>query len=269
MSKVVRVTLLVVGVVVVGLFAQFLFSGVIAPQLLIKRIVVYGNLPLSTVEMTNIAGIDGTNHMYDIDTHAIAKRLEAHPMVRSASVRTKMPGTLEVTVVRRRPLAMSIAVIENRSVPVVFDEAGVVIAVDPSATPEVPVLSGLKFGSELQPGTFLPKEILPAVTVLAEIRDQNPKLYDLISELVAETTDYGALDLSFYPIAYPVEVRLGSHLYVEEIKHAFLALDVIGAKGADTMPAEIDFRAGEAVYQDSGLSSLRMTVPRTVLSAGA
>ena len=253
----------------VGLLAQFLFSGVIAPQLLIKRIVVYGDLPLSTVEMTNIAGIDDTDHLYDIDTHSITTRLEAHPMVRSAFVRTKIPGTLEVTVVRRQPLALSIAVIGNRSVSVVFDESGVVIAVDPSATPEVPVLSGLKFGAELQPGTFLPQEILPAVTALAEMRDQNPKLYDLISEIVVETTDYGALDLSFYPSPYPVAIRLGSHLYVEAIKHAFLALDVIGAGGTNTMPAEIDFRAGEAVYQDPGPSSLRMAAPRTVLSAGA
>ena len=255
--NVARAALLVGSVVVVGLLAQILFSGVIAPQLLIKRIVVYGDLPLSSVELTRIAGLDGTDHLFDVDTQAIAERLGAHPMVRTASVRTRIPGTLEVTVVRRRPLAMSLATIDDRSVPVVFDESGVIIEVDPGTTPELPVLSGLRFVGP-RPGVTLPEELLPAVAALAAIRDRDPKLYGVISELVVSTTDAGALDLSFYPSTYPVAVRLGPHLHLEAIKHAFVALDVLGAAGIDAMPPEIDFRAGEAVYREPAATSSRV-----------
>lgn len=269
MRKVLRMALLVAGVVIIGIVAQILFTGVIAPQLLIKQVVVYGDLPLSTVELTRIAGLDGTDHLFDVDTQAIAMRLQAHPMVRSASVRTRIPGTLEVTVMRRRPLATALTTIDDRSVPVVFDESGVIIEVDPSTMPELPVLSGLQFGGALQPGIILPQELLPAVAALGKMRDQDPKLYNLISELVVTTTDAGALDLSFYPVIYPVAVRLGPHLNVKAIKHAFVALDVLSNAGTEAMPLEIDFRNGEAVYSDSGLTSSGVAAPSAVRSAGA
>lgn len=268
MRRVVRSVLLVGSVVVVGLLAQILFSGVIAPHLLIKQIIVYGDLPLSSVELNRIAGLDGTDHLFDVDAQAIASRLEAHPMVRTASVRTRIPGTLEVTVVRRRPLAMSLATIDDRSVPVVFDESGVIFDVDPGTAPELPVLSGLRFAGPPRPGVMLPEELLPAVAELAAIRDGAPKLYGLISELVATTTDAGALDLSFYPSIYPVAVRLGPYLQEETIKRVFVALDVLGAAGIDAMPSEIDFRAGEAVYRESRASSSRVAAPYSARSAG-
>ena len=267
MRRAARAVLLIGGVVVVGLLTQVLFSGLIAPQLLIKRIVVYGDLPLSTVELKRIAGLDGTDHVFDVDTQAIAARIAAHPMVQTASVRTRIPGTLEVNVVRRRPLAMSLATLDGRSVAVVFDASGVVIEVDPRTTPELPIVSGLRFVRP-RPGVTLPEDLLPTVSALASIRDRDSSLYGLISEVVVTTTDAGALDLSFYPSIYPVAVRLGPRMDVEAIRHAFVALDVLGADGISHLPSEIDFRAGEAVYVESAASRSQAAAPRA-RSAGA
>lgn len=255
--------LLAGGVVVVGLLVQVVFSGLIAPQLRIRQIVVHGDLPLSTVDLRRLAGIDGSEHLLDVDAEAVAERIAAHPMVRSASVRTRIPGTLEINAVRRRPLAMALATIDDRSVAVVFDASGVVMQVDPASIPELPVVSGLQFARPPQPGVLLPDDLLPAVAALASIRDGDARLFGLISELVVTTDDVGALDLSFYPSSYPVAVRLGPRLDVEAIRHAFVALEVLGAGGAQ-MPPEIDVRAGEAVYAELAGGRSQVAAPRAV-----
>ena len=261
MRRAARVVLLAGGVVALGLLTQVLFSGLIAPKLLIRKIVVHGDLPLSTVALTRLAGLDGSDHVFDVDTEAVAERIAAHPMVQSASVRTRIPGTLEVNVVRRRPLAMALATIDDRSVAVVFDASGVIIQVDPVSIPELPVVSGLQFVRRPRPGVTLPDDLLPAIAALASIRDGDSRLYGLISELVVTTTDAGMLDLSFYPSIYPVAVRLGPLLDVEAVRHAFVALDVLDADGAQ-MPPEIDFRAGEAVYVESTGAGSQVAAPR-------
>lgn len=263
MRRAARVVLLAGGVVVVGLLVQVVFSGLIAPQLRIRQIVVHGDLPLSTVDLRRLAGIDGSEHLLDVDAEAVAERIAAHPMVRSASVRTRIPGTLEINAVRRRPLAMALATIDDRSVAVVFDASGVVMQVDPASIPELPIVSGLQFARPPQPGVLLPDDLLPAVTALASIRDGDARLFGLISELVVTTDDVGALDLSFYPSSYPVAVRLGPRLDVEAIRHAFVALEVLGAGGA-RMPPEIDVRAGEAVYAESAGGRSQVAAPRAV-----
>ncbi len=261
MRRAALAVLLVGGVVVVGLLTQFLFSSLIAPQLLIKKIVVYGEFPVSTVELKRIAGLDGDEHVFDVDTQAIAERIAAHPMVRSVSVRTRIPDTLEINVTRRQPLAMSLPTIEGRSVPVVFDANGVIMEVDPGTAPELPIVSGLRFVQPPRPGVMLPEELLPAVSALAAIRDGDSRLYGLISEVVVTTTDAGALDLSFYPSIYPVSVRLGARLDIEVIRHALVALDVLDADGASPLPQEIDFRGGEAVYVEPSSSRSQAAAP--------
>ena len=249
------------GVMVVVLLTQVLFSSLIAPQLLIRKIVVYGEFPVSTVELKRIAGLDGDDHVFDVDTQAIAERIAAHPMVRSASVRTRIPGTLEINVIRRRPLATSLTTIEGRSVPVVFDANGVIMEVDPGTAPKLPIVSGLRFAQPPRPGVMLPEELLPTVSALAAIRDGDARLYDLISEVVVTTTDAGALDLSFYPSIYPVSVRLGARLDVAVIRHALVALDVLDADGASPLPQEIDVRGGEAVYVEPSASRSQVAAP--------
>lgn len=258
-----RVVLLAGGVVVVGLLLQVVFSRVIAPQLRIRQVVVHGDLPLSTVDLRRLAGIDGSDHLLDVDAQAVAERIAAHPLVESASVRARIPGTLEINAVRRRPLAMALAMIDDRSVPVVFDSSGVVMQVDPAPVPELPFVSGLRFARRPRPGLVLPAGLLPAVAALASIRDGDARLFGMISELVVTTGDAGALDLAFYPSSYPVAVRLGPRLDVESMRHAFVALEVLSAGGAQ-MPPEIDFRAGEAVYVESANGRSPMAAPRAV-----
>lgn len=261
MRRAALAVLLIGGVVVVGLLSQVLFSSLIAPKLLIRKIVVYGEFPVSTVELRRIAGLDGDTHVFDVDHRAIADRIAAHPIVRSASVRTRIPGTLEVNVIRRQPLAMSLTTIDGRSVPVVFDASGVIIEIDPGTTPELPIVSGLRFAQRPRPGITLPEDLLPAVSALAAIRDGDSRLYGLISEIVVTTTDAGALDLSFYPSIYPVSVRLGSRLDIEIIRHALVVLDVLDTDGTSPLPQEIDFRAGEAVYVEPTASRSQVAAP--------
>ncbi len=255
--------LLVGAVVVLGLLTQVLFSSLIAPQFLIRKIVVHGAFPVSTVELKRIAGLDGDDHVFDVDTQAIAERIAAHPTVHSASVRTRIPGTLEITVTPRRPLATSLTTIEGRSVPVVFDASGVIIDVGPGTPPELPIVSGLRFAQPPRPGITLPQELLPAVSALAAIRDDDSRLYGLISEVVVSTTDAGALDLSFYPSIFPVAVRLGTRLDAEVIRHALVALDVLEADGTSPLPHEIDLRGGEAVYVQAAAPRSQVAAPHT------
>jgi len=81
--------------------------------------------------------VDTTRSVWD-PLDPLAARVMAHPQVESAYVSRKLPGTLVVDVVERRPVALVPIGSELRAV----DERGVTLPLDPSRTPvDAPVVT--------------------------------------------------------------------------------------------------------------------------------
>jgi cell division protein FtsQ len=81
--------------------------------------------------------VDTTRSVWD-PLAPLAERVMTHPQVESAYVSRKLPGTLVVDVVERRPVALVPIGAELRAV----DERGVTLPLDPSRTPvDAPVVT--------------------------------------------------------------------------------------------------------------------------------
>lgn len=81
--------------------------------------------------------VDTTRSVWD-PLGPLAERVMAHPQVESAYVSRKLPGTLVVDVVERKPVALVPVGAELRAV----DERGVTLPLDPSRTPvDAPVVT--------------------------------------------------------------------------------------------------------------------------------
>ncbi len=83
-----------------------LLALVNSPVLAARRVSVAGNRQLSRQQVLQRAGLSGSPSMLLISTDAAEEMLLANPYVRSVSVRTSLPGEVEVEILEWEPLAM-------------------------------------------------------------------------------------------------------------------------------------------------------------------
>jgi cell division protein FtsQ len=249
--------LLVPLVVVLAALAvvELVVQLVLMPRLVVRSVVVTSDLPLSEEDLLQIAGVGGNERYLSIDAAEIERRLEAYPMVKDASVEKAFPDTLRLTVTGRKPLAVSLGRSGDRTVPVVFDEDGVVFQIGGSGSgargvPDLPVISGLSFVPAL--GITLPPMLRPLLRDLAQLRAAAPELYGLISEIRVSAVNSVDYELDFFPVGRRVRVRLANRIDETMLRYVFLVMDVLGKSKNVADAAEIDLRSGEVVYRERG-----------------
>jgi len=186
--------------------------------------------------------------------------LAAHPLVESARVAKSFPDRISIHLEPRQAVAVSIARIGGRMQPVYFDRHGVAFRVGGSAAgaaagappPWLPVVSGLhREPLAIYLGARLPEPVLPLFARLGAITDEEPGIWQAISEIGVAWSDSGAFDLVLHPVNTFVRIRMGSDITVEGIFYALLMLDVVGRLG-DGAPSEIDARSGIGVLAREG-----------------
>ena len=117
----------------------------------------------------------------------------------------------------------------------------------------LPVVSDLYSGTlEIRLGTRLPEPILPLFARIGAIIDENPSIWQAISEIGIVWNDNGTYDLMLYPVNNFTRIRMGSDISVSGIYYALLMLDVLGRIG-DSVPGEIDVRSGIGVIAPEGV----------------
>lgn len=72
----------------------------------IMEIKVIGCEVLSYEDIRNLAQIEMGGSFFALDTNEIVDRLESHDRIASASVKRKLPQTMEIVVVERKPVAI-------------------------------------------------------------------------------------------------------------------------------------------------------------------
>ncbi|TVQ39987.1 MAG: FtsQ-type POTRA domain-containing protein [Spirochaetaceae bacterium] len=243
---------LLTGVVVVLgtlLVGELLFHMVLRDRMVIRRIAVESNLNFSSSELLEIAGIGTTEYFFGLDTEFVRRNLEQYPAVRAATVKRVFPDTLRITLEARKPLAVTFARVDGRSVPVVFDEHGVVFQVGSSVNDwDLPVVAGLQLES-VRPGVQLPPMLHGFLADLKQLQLASPALFRQISEYRIVRRGEQEFEVVLYPVSYPVPVRVGVGLDETLFKYIVMVLDVFQREGKLSSLAELDFRAGEVVYR--------------------
>ncbi len=245
-QKILVVTIIVLSLILAG---ELVFHFVIAPRLVINSVTLDNDLPMSDAELLAVAGVREGTRFFSLDVDHVAGRIERHPAVREAQVKATFPNRLSISVSRRVPLAAALAQADGVTVPLVFDEEGVVFQAGADAQIDgLPVISGLRFAT-VDVGLQLPALVVDFLRQLRRIRMEEPALFRLFSEYrIVQKNDF-AYEVVLYPMHYPLPVRIGTSIDADMIQYVMMMLDVLQRDGRLATAAELDFRSGEGVLR--------------------
>jgi len=238
------------------LAAELVWFFGITPCLALADVDVAGLPGLGTEAVLAAAGIDDASSFISINAAAAERALEKLPQVESAKVVKRFPDRIRIVLEGRTAVALALAKVDGKTVPVYMDRHGVVFAVGASpqadAGPALPVLSGLVF-ENVVPGTRLPEPLVKLLADLDGIQRRSPALLNALSEIRIQSRPYDGFDLMLFPAQHPVRVKIGAELNEEVLRYMMLVLDVLSSKGIGA--DEIDFRTGTVSYRAKEASS--------------
>ena len=144
--------------------------------------------------------VDTTRSVWD-PLAPLAARVMAHPQIESATVSRRLPGTLVVEVVERRPVALVPVGAELRAV----DERGVVLPLDPSRTPvDAPVVTAPR-----DAGVY---------HLLGQMQREAPQLYARISSIRSAGGGELLLQVADIPVRTMTRVTLARLSDIEPVE---------------------------------------------------
>ncbi len=163
---------LVIGGVVLGaLFASPLWGPRVLSHLeffRVRKIEILGARYTQTDDVLRRLANDTTRSVWD-PLEPLVMRVRGHPQVESVTVTRKLPGTLVVALVERRPVALVPTPTGLRA----MDERGVPLPLDPSRTPvDVPIVTA-------------PPRATAVYHLLGAMQREAPRLYARVSSIRA------------------------------------------------------------------------------------
>lgn len=234
------------------LVVEIVFQLFIAPGLVIKKIEIHcsGDFQLTDSEIFKLAGLESSRlYYFSVNTAQVEARLMQHPLVREAAVKKVFPGSMSIYLSERVPLAASLVNTGERSVPVAFDEEGVIFEIGRSLSDyNLPVISGLRF-VDVKLGSRLPEELVSYLTQFKRIKESSPVLFGQISELKFINRQNAGYEVLLYPANVDIRVRTGSTIDETLLKQIFVVLDIIEKNGLKSEMDELDFRSGQVVFR--------------------
>lgn len=166
-----------------GALAQLAFFRV-------RRVQVEGARYLAPADVVARLAVDTSVSVWT-ELGALAARVEADPLVASATVERRLPGTLVVTVVEKVPVALVPARGGFRA----YDRHGAALPLEPSrVSVDLPLLAGRD--------TAL-------LRLLGDLRDSAPDIYGRLSEVRRVGKRELVLRLSTVPVRTMADVRVG------------------------------------------------------------
>ena len=223
----------------------------ISPCMVPARVEIKSFPGLSTAEVLNIAGINNNAAYIAINAAEAEQRLANYYLIESAKVVKRFPDRLSIFLEPRRAVAMVLAQVNGRTQPVYFDRYGVAFKVGNGAGEAppswMPIVSGvLDDGQQLRPGMRLSAGYLPLLSRIGSITDEDPKIWQAISEIGIAKKSHDLYDLVLYPVHDSIRLRMRNDISKDGIYYALLMFDVYRQLGEDA-PDEIDVRSGIGV----------------------
>ena len=208
---------------------------------------------LSNADVMAVAGINGGASYISINAADAEYRLAGHYLVESVKVVKRFPDRISIFLEPRRAVALTIAGINGRMLPVYFDRHGVAFRIGGGAgemPPSwLPIVSGV-LENDLQPwlGMQVSAAVLPLFSRISAISDEDPNIWKTISEIGIAGKSNDLYDLVLYTVHNSIKLRMGSDINKESIYYALLMSDVCRQFG-DGFPDEIDVRSGIGVFK--------------------
>lgn len=239
--KILLCTLL--AVIIVQLVAYF----IVIPTTTAYSVSIDGINNVDSAELHSIlTKTCGTNWL-QFDTTRAASALLSISSIESATVQKTFPNQIMVTIKERTPVAMALATINNRTVPVQVDSNGVIFsAVDASVTSNLPLITGLRIENYYK-GMILDSKYHTLLQQIASINATNPEYFGVISEIAIQPREYDNFELIIYPVHTQTRVLMDRNLNKDILEYMLIALDVVNSVSPNV--TEVDLRYGSISYK--------------------
>jgi cell division protein FtsQ len=240
-----------------GMKRLLFFTGIVITAGCVWFLVISPLMPFSNVDIKGFSGFEGSAVLQyaglgegasfaAVNVLEVEKILAGHHLVESVKVVKTFPDRLSIFLEPRRAVAMSLAEINGRLLPVCYDQHGVILKIGGAPEKGLPLISGLVFEKPV-PGMRLPAVFTPFLAELAKIETDAKELLEAVSEMRIIRKPYNGFDIMLYPEHNPVRIRLGNTLNEDTLRYVLLMLDVAGSW--KPVPDEIDFRQGIGAYK--------------------
>lgn len=234
---------------IVMLFIMVIAIYLILPYFRIDRVNLLDPEIKFSRDITTLAGLNSYSSFLFLNTKRIEDKLMSEPLVRKVSVEKSFPDTLNIRIFGRDALAMAYDNRAGESVPLCFDENGVLfLEGDEVSYYDLPVLTGDMDFSGVSKGATIPKAVIPLLANLKEIRAKSPDLYSSISEISIIKKGDMTFDMVLFFTFTPIRAIVGSVLTPEQLEsivvlNSLLQRDKVSVE-------EVDFRSEEIVYRE-------------------
>lgn len=195
-----RLRLVVAGLSAAGALA-FAYGLTRSPVLDVDEVRVLGAARTTPAQIEEAGGLDDSPLLADVEPHVVARKLAALPWVQQAKVVRHWPGTVEVTLVERTPLATLPSAAGGWAL---VDDTGRVLEAMPEPAPGMVQVNA---APAPPPGEHVAAETLGALGVLDALP---PSLSERVNGLtVAEdgAIDVHAVGLPLIHFGRPTQVR--------------------------------------------------------------
>ncbi|HOE09295.1 MAG TPA: FtsQ-type POTRA domain-containing protein [Treponemataceae bacterium] len=236
----------------------FVLAGVIIVEALLYVLVI----PCMSPVKVSVAGLQSLTNRdiqrfiqynpkstwFSFDSAKAASNIALNSIVENVIVEKKFPDQVLIHITERQPVAVSLATINGKTVPVQIDKKGVIFSIDkgmPSGA--IPLVTGFIFENPAE-GMRLHARLRPLMEQIAQIQESNPEYFSAISEIRVLPKDYGTYELALYPIHSKTRVLTDNVLNVEALQYMMVVLDVIDSIDPDV--AEVDLRYGSISYKN-------------------
>jgi cell division protein FtsQ len=249
-----KTTLLKIIVFVLLFFLLFEVAAyfVILPSFSAVKITYDGVQRYTPADFEQLLGENGKNNWLRFDVAAAASTISSFSGVEEVAVEKKFPDTVIITVKERIPIAMTLMTDGNRSVPVMFDKAGVTFPMEMIHTDsELPLISGISLENNAK-GMRLDKMYRPLFDQIASLQSRKQKYLATLSEIHVLAKEYGNYELVLYPINSRIRVLMDRNLNEEALQYMMVILDVLNTIKPEVK--EVDLRYGTAAFRNAGLT---------------
>jgi cell division protein FtsQ len=245
-EKLTKRGLLICSILLVG---ELVWIFIVNPSMPFSIIEVTGAQWIDRNAILNQAGISVRSSYFSFNVVTAEQALSLIPQVESVEVDKVFPDTLKIILHERKPVAVSLAIVNGRTDTLVFDKNGVVFEMGSGgiAIPSnLPIISGMVF-ENIRLGMRLPHFLLPLLEDIYELGQKSSELLSVISEIHINKKAFDSFDLVVYPTYRQVKIKMGPELKAANLSNMLLLLDVFNERGIEKK--EIDFRTGTASYK--------------------
>ena len=239
---------LLIAIAILVIAVKLIWLVGVTPFRPLSRIDIAGDAMIPHEQVISVAGITARSSFVTINTDSIESALLSIPTVQSARVFRHFPDRLFIVLDARRPVAAALVTQGGRSLPVLFDNQGVIFCIGGErgidALARLPIISGITIENPF-PGMRLPIMFASFFGQLERIANASPELLVAISEIRINPKPFDGFDLILYPVHSRIKVRV-NELNEQTLRYTLLMIDVLQSREHEI--ESIDFRSSMASY---------------------